>query len=61
METRASRTAGQAFRAGVRHGYGNRLSVDQHVAMLRAAGFTTIGPVWKSGTDHVLVARVGTG
>ncbi len=26
-----------------------------------AAGFTTIGPVWQSGADHVLVARVGTG
>lgn len=53
----------QARRAerGLRHGHGNRLSVDQHVAMLRAAGFTTIGPVWQSGTDHVLVARVGTG
>lgn len=50
----------QARRAerGLRHGSGNRLSVDQHVAMLRAAGFTTIGPVWQSGTDHVLVARV---
>jgi SAM-dependent methyltransferase len=49
----------QARRAerGLRHGYGNRLSVDQHVAMLRAAGFTSIGPVWQSGTDHVLVAR----
>jgi hypothetical protein len=49
----------QVWRAerGLRHGYGNRLSVDQHVAMLRAAGFTTIGPVWQSGTDHVLVAR----
>jgi trans-aconitate methyltransferase len=45
---------------GLHHGYGNRLSVDQHVAMLRAAGFTTIGPVWQSGTDHVLVARIGT-
>ncbi|MGH3935469.1 MAG: class I SAM-dependent methyltransferase [Pseudonocardiaceae bacterium] len=44
---------------GLRHGYGNRLSVDQHVAMLQAAGFTTIGPVWQSGTDHVLVARIG--
>lgn len=53
----------QARRAerGLRHGYGNRLSVDQHVTMLRAAGFTSIGPVWQSGTDHVLVARLGTG
>ncbi len=46
---------------GLRHGYGNRLSVDQHVAMLEAAGFTTIGPVWQSGTDHVLVARMSPG
>lgn len=45
----------------LRHGYGNHLSVDQHVAMLRKAGFTTIGPVWQSGTDHALIARVGTG
>ncbi|MGH3786805.1 MAG: class I SAM-dependent methyltransferase [Pseudonocardiaceae bacterium] len=42
---------------GLRHGYGNRLSVDEHVAMLRAAGFTSIGPVWQSGTDHILIAR----
>jgi SAM-dependent methyltransferase len=41
---------------GLRHGYGNRLSVDQHVAMLQAAGFIPIGAVWQSGTDHVLVA-----
>jgi hypothetical protein len=29
--------------------------------MLRAAGFATIGPVWQSGTDHVLVARTHAG
>lgn len=52
----------QARRAerGLRHGYGNRLSVDQHITMLQEAGFTSIGPVWQSGTDHVLVARVAT-
>lgn len=43
---------------GLGHNYGNQLSVDEHVAMLQAAGFTSIGPVWQSGTDHVLVARV---
>ena len=61
--TEPARARLQARRAerGLSHGYGNRLSVDQHVAMLQAAGFTTIGPVWQSGTDHVLVARVGTG
>ncbi|MEU5695341.1 class I SAM-dependent methyltransferase [Actinosynnema sp. NPDC020468] len=40
-----------------RHGgYGNGLGPDEHVAMLRSAGFAEAGVVWQYGDDHVLVA-----
>lgn len=40
----------------ISHHGSNALSVGEHAKLLRAAGFTTAGPVWQSGDDHVLMA-----
>jgi hypothetical protein len=42
-------------RAIAHHG-GNSLSPADHTELLRAAGFSAVGPVWQSGDDTVLVA-----
>lgn len=42
-------------RAIAHHG-SNDLAIGVHADMLRAAGFSSAGPVWQSGDDHVLVA-----
>jgi SAM-dependent methyltransferase len=34
----------------------NELTVTEHAALLRAAGFAEAAPVWQFGDDHVLVA-----
>jgi hypothetical protein len=33
----------------------NGLTIGEQQAMLRAAGFSTVAPVWQCGDDHVLV------
>jgi hypothetical protein len=38
------------------HGGNHRLSVDDHAALLREAGFDQVGTVWQIGDDVVLVA-----
>ncbi|HEX4224138.1 MAG TPA: class I SAM-dependent methyltransferase [Pseudonocardiaceae bacterium] len=42
-------------RAIAHHG-SNSLSPAEHAELLRAAGFSAVGPVWQSGDDTVLVA-----
>ncbi|UQA97250.1 class I SAM-dependent methyltransferase [Streptomyces halobius] len=34
----------------------NELTLSEHVALLREAGFAHVGPVWQFGNSHVLVA-----
>jgi SAM-dependent methyltransferase len=34
----------------------NRLSVTEHVALLREAGYTAAAPLWQVGDDHVIAA-----
>ncbi|MBB4684209.1 class I SAM-dependent methyltransferase [Amycolatopsis jiangsuensis] len=36
--------------------HGNGLTVEDHLGLLQAAGFTSAAPMWQSGDDHVLVA-----
>ncbi|GAA4528889.1 class I SAM-dependent methyltransferase [Amycolatopsis samaneae] len=51
------RTAGETVSAdGAQHRHGNGLTVDEHTELLRAAGFTSVAPVWQVGDDHVLAA-----
>lgn len=40
----------------VAHSSENSLTLGEQSAMLRAAGFPTVTPVWQVGDDHVLVA-----
>lgn len=40
----------------VAHSSENSLTLGEQSAMLRAAGFATVAPVWQCGDDHVLVA-----
>jgi SAM-dependent methyltransferase len=41
---------------GVEHRVDHVPTLDDHVAALRAGGFTEVGPVWQHGDDRVLVA-----
>ncbi|GAA3524300.1 class I SAM-dependent methyltransferase [Amycolatopsis ultiminotia] len=36
--------------------HGNGLTAEDHIGLLRAAGFGSVAPMWQSGDDHVLVA-----
>jgi SAM-dependent methyltransferase len=47
---------GQRSARAIAHHGSNKLSVGEHEALLRAAGFTSTGTVWQSGDDFVLVA-----
>lgn len=40
----------------ISHSSGIELTLGEQEAMLRAAGFTAVAPVWQCGEDHVLVA-----
>jgi SAM-dependent methyltransferase len=42
--------------ATVAHSSENGLTIGEQTAMLRAAGFSVVTPVWQCGDDHVLVA-----
>jgi hypothetical protein len=39
----------------IAHSAENALTIGEQEAMLRAAGFSTVAPVWQWGDDHVLV------
>jgi SAM-dependent methyltransferase len=41
---------------GLRHGYGNGLTLDEHVNCCARPDSGPVGSVWSHGTDHVLVA-----
>jgi SAM-dependent methyltransferase len=38
-----------------RHHGSNRLSITDHVELLRAAGYTAAAPLWQVGDDHIVV------
>jgi trans-aconitate methyltransferase len=40
----------------IQHHGSNDLTVHQHAELLRQAGFGSVGPVWQTGDEHVLVA-----
>jgi len=43
---------------GAEHHHGsNRLSITDHVALLRAAGYPAAAPLWQVGDDQIVVAR----
>ncbi|HEX4361914.1 MAG TPA: class I SAM-dependent methyltransferase [Pseudonocardia sp.] len=43
---------------GAEHHHGsNRLSVTDHVRLLRAAGYSAAAPLWQVGDDQIVVAR----
>jgi SAM-dependent methyltransferase len=50
----AGLTQARADRSGSHQG--NTLTVAEHANLLRAAGFSSAGPVWQVGDDNVLVA-----
>jgi SAM-dependent methyltransferase len=48
--------AGERTKRSVEHHGSNRLSAREHGELLLAAGFSSVGTVWQSGDDQVLVA-----